>query len=314
MTSVPRYADLPAASHGGRSAWSLFGPDDSLGRLVLQDSDAVLRGREAIRRGAVFALNAPIDVIDPPFYRRPQVEVAMVNKDGRSLDDALHHFAPQGSSQWDALVHVAYRPDVFYGGRTADELTRDRIGTIEHAAERGIAGRAVLIDMAPWLADRGLTAADSVGFSPDDLQQAVDATGLTLQQGDILLIRTGFLTWYQQQDTTTRERLVDRLHLHAAGIDHTEAVAEWLWDSGVAAIASDSPSVEVWPPDPDDQVFGLLHRVLLGQLGFLLGELWWLDDLAADCAQTGNHEMFLVSAPLNIRGGVGSTANAVAIR
>ena len=41
---------------------------------------------------------------------------------------------------------------------------------------------------------------------------------------------------------------------------------------------------------------------------------WWLGDLARDCAADGVYEMFLVSAPLNAPGGIGSPANAVAIK
>ena len=36
--------------------------------------------------------------------------------------------------------------------------------------------------------------------------------------------------------------------------------------------------------------------------------------LASDCAADGIYEMFLVSAPLNAPGGIGSPANAVAIK
>jgi hypothetical protein len=39
-----------------------------------------------------------------------------------------------------------------------------------------------------------------------------------------------------------------------------------------------------------------------------------VSDLAGDCAADGTYEMFLVSAPLNAPGGIGSTANAVAIK
>jgi hypothetical protein len=54
--------------------------------------------------------------------------------------------------------------------------------------------------------------------------------------------------------------------------------------------------------------------MLIGQFGMALGELWWLRDLAGDCAADGIYEMFLVSAPLNAPGGIGSPANAVAIK
>ena len=312
---VPKYADLPVAALGGRSAWGLWGQRDSIGRLNLQGAQGVLRGSRLVRRGAIFPLNAPVDVIDPPFYKRPKVEHTVVNKSGKSLDDTLHHFAPQASSQWDALAHVSYSPDVFYGGIGADALLAEHVNTIEHWAKKGIAGRGVLLDMSAHLASLGATAGDSVAFTPDDLERMLVSTGLALEEGDVLLIRTGFLSWYLDQSSEVREKLSDRTGLTAAGIDHSEEMAEWLWDCGVAAIASDNPSVEVWPPDESTgSVFGLLHRVLIGQLGFPIGELWWLDDLAADCAQTNDYEVFLVSAPLHVPGGVGSTANAIAIR
>jgi len=104
--------------------------------------------------------------------------------------------------------------------------------------------------------------------------------------------------------------------LNAPGLAHTEAVAEYLWDSHAAAIASDTFAVEVWPIDPDPAAhpFGFLHHMLIGQFGMALGELWWLHDLADSCATDGVYESFLVSVPLNAPGGIGSPANAVAIK
>ena len=45
-----------------------------------------------------------------------------------------------------------------------------------------------------------------------------------------------------------------------------------------------------------------------------IGELWWLDDLALDCAADGRYEFFVTSAPLNVPGGVGSPPNALALK
>jgi hypothetical protein len=45
-----------------------------------------------------------------------------------------------------------------------------------------------------------------------------------------------------------------------------------------------------------------------------LGELWWLADLADACAADGVYDSFLLSAPMNAAGGIGSPANAVAIK
>lgn len=62
-------------------------------------------------------------------------------------------------------------------------------------------------------------------------------------------------------------------------------MAEYLWDLHVSAIVSDSPAVEVWPPDWSGQArpFGFLHCALIGLFGMALGELWWLAEVADDC-------------------------------
>jgi hypothetical protein len=58
----------------------------------------------------------------------------------------------------------------------------------------------------------------------------------------------------------------------------------------------------------------MLHWPLIALLGMHLGELWRLDELADECAADGRYEFMLVAKPLNLLGGFGSPANAVAIR
>jgi len=95
-----------------------------------------------------------------------------------------------------------------------------------------------------------------------------------------------------------------------------QALARAFGCARVVAIASDTYAVEVWPPawGEESAPFGFLHRVLIGPFGMALGELWHLDDLAADCDQDGVCEFFLASAPLNVRGGIGSPPNALALK
>jgi hypothetical protein len=71
--------------------------------------------------------------------------------------------------------------------------------------------------------------------------------------------------------------------------------------------------VEAFPVELDEP-YGALHRVLIGRLGFALGELWDLRAISASSARDGRCEYFFTSAPLNVIGGVGSTPNALAIK
>jgi hypothetical protein len=58
----------------------------------------------------------------------------------------------------------------------------------------------------------------------------------------------------------------------------------------------------------------MMHRPLIALLGLLLGECWKLDELAAACAADGKYEFLLTAKPLNLIGGVGSPANALAVK
>jgi kynurenine formamidase len=79
----------------------------------------------------------------------------------------------------------------------------------------------------------------------------------------------------------------------------------------VSAICTDNPSVERSPGDPAD---GSLHRRLIPALGMVLGELLDLGELAQACANDGRWDFMFVASPMNLPGGIGSPANAVAIR
>ncbi|HXY43734.1 MAG TPA: cyclase family protein [Acidimicrobiales bacterium] len=316
---LPRYDDLPMADRGGRSGWGLFGSDDSVGLMHLQTPERVLAATSLVRRGAVFPLDAALDAVDPPLDTErglPRRRVLYKPGPVEDFDDVYDNFYPQASSQWDSLAHVAYAPGIFYNGASAADVLTSGRNTVDHWARRGIVGRAVLLDLERTLsAKRGSYGQErATAFSVEDLEQARDRAGVSYSTGCILLLRTGFLGWYLQQPYASRRRIAQ--HLKAPGIEHSEDMARYLWDNGIVAVAADTFAVEVWPPDFSEEAFpfGFLHRILIGQLGMALGELWALDALAADCAEDGVYECLVTSAPLNARGAIGSPANALAIK
>lgn len=317
-SELPSYDELPAAASGGRSAWGLFPPSDSVGLMRFVTPEVTLRASSLIRSGQVFALDLPLGFYDPPLFERPPLRVeTRVGRNALGLDENYQDFNPQAGSQWDALSHVAYDTDTFFAGATLDDvLTRGRAG-ISHWAERGLATRGVLLDLARGAsaAGRPFDPGSPYAFTVDDLEAARLAAGIEFRLGDVIVVRTGFTDWYRGLDPDERSVIADRTRLTAAGVEHTEAMARYLWNSHGVGIASDSPSVEVWPMDHSAEAhpFGVLHRMLLGQFGMAIGELWNLDPLAEWCAANGQYEFFLSSAPLHTVGGVGSPASALAI-
>jgi kynurenine formamidase len=312
---LPEYDDLPPAPEGGRSGWGLFGAEDGVGLLNLLTPERIARAARLVRKGAVFPLDAPLDAFSPPIAAgRGLPRHHLLHYPGAiGFDDLYDNFYPQASSQWDSLGHVGYTAGQFYNGASEDDVATGRRNTIDNWARRGIAGRAVVLDMVRSLAEAGrpYDPGTSTAFSVEDLEQARQRAGVEFEMGDILILHTGFASWYVAQRMSTRLKVQQAMT--TPGIAHGEEMCRYLWDAHVAAIASDTYAVEVFPPERD-QPTGFLHRMLIGQFGMALGELWWTEDLAADCAADGIYETFLTSAPLHARGGIGSPANALALK
>jgi len=318
MTELPDYADLPPAPRGGRSGWGLFGAGDNLGLVNLMTPERVAAAARLVRRGQVFCLDMPLGSVSPAlaaFRGAPRHHI--LHQPGTAgFDDVYDNFYPQASSQWDSLAHVGYAPDQMYNGVTEQEVLAGTRNTIDHWARHGLAGRAVLLDVERAMreAGRSYDPGGSSAIGVDGLELARRQAGVEFAPGDIILLHTGFAAWYVEQPSAVKFRL----HGNPAtpGVEHSEAVCEYLWNSHAAAIASDTYGVEVFPADMSAEArpFGFLHNMLIGQFGMALGELWWLSDLARSSAADGIYEMFLVSAPLNAPGGIGSPANAVAIK
>jgi len=123
-----------------------------------------------------------------------------------------------------------------------------------------------------------------------------------------MLLRVGWQGGWDAADADVRAAAVARGRPIAPGLEPSPEMAAALWDWGIALIGSDNPAVEAFPVEGH-----FLHVDLLVHLGIPLAELLWLDALAAECAAQHRFEFLFTCAPLHIRGGVGSTANALAI-
>ena len=315
MSAIPSYDELPPAEEGGRSAWGVFGPDDNLGLVNLLTPQRVVEAAGLIRRGAMFPLDAPVDAYSPPLAQHrgiPRHNVIHV-EGSIAFDDVYDNFFPQGSSQWDSLGHVGYSTDRFYNGATEADVASGRRNTIDHWARHGMAGHAVVLDMVRTLADDGrpYEQGGAPAFSVEDLELARRRAGVEYRSGDILIVHTGFAAWYKSLSPRDRSRVAQANA--TPGIAQGEEMCRYLWDAHVTAVASDTYAVEAFPPDRSTTT-GFLHRILIGQFGMALGELWWTEDLAADCAADGVYEAFFTAAPIHGPGAIGSPANALAIK
>lgn len=236
----------------------------------------------------------------------------------------------QSGSQWDGFRHFAHLgKKVLYNGLTKDdvhtgmclsELRRAHIaylhsGTkcgMQAIAKHGIVGRGVLLDYYQWARDNGkpYDPLSSHAITLKDLKAVAASQNLTFQQGDILLIRSGYIHTYHTLSTTNPSKLLEAgvATPNLAGVEQSEEIKEWLHDSYFAIVGGDAPAFEVWPGKS-----WKLHEYLLACWGVLIGEMLDLEALAKQCREKGRWSFVFMSAPINSPGGVASLANALAI-
>ncbi|MGV0734601.1 cyclase family protein [Mycolicibacter sinensis] len=304
------------------SNWGRWGPEDQLGTLNLVGPDEVRAAAALVRSGRVISLTMPYDGNGPQTGQHgrfnPQLyasatgldhlagtQTALLNTlgtpQGFGFADDVVLMPTQSGTQWDALCHIFWNGRM-WNGRTAAEVGSAGAAAngIQHYTGR-LVMRGILIDMARA---RGVASLDpGVAITADDLDGYLESHALTVGRGDALLIRTGFMG-------ARRGHWGDYAGGAAPGLSlHT---APWLHAHDVAAIATDTWGVEVRPNEID--VVQPLHVVSLVHGGMAFGEMFDLDDLAADCADDGVYEFMFVASPLPLTGATGSPVSALAIK
>ncbi|PWN48985.1 hypothetical protein IE53DRAFT_388806 [Violaceomyces palustris] len=258
--------------------------------------------------------------------------------------DGFRHVAHQGLRvYYNGLTHdQLHQP----GGRSeGDSGQGTEVGRrggrngIHHWVESGgIVGRGILLD---WLGWYEKTFPDRTPPSPvsdhsiplSELLECAKYQRTEIRAGDILLIRSGVIKWYAEADDESRRKAFSPESLHHdcgaggrdqppqvveeggegsckfIGVEQTEEMKRWLWNSHFSAVAGDAPGFEVIPYKNDLW----LHEWLLPMWGCPIGELFDLEELAETCKRHGRWSFFFTSAPSRVTGGVASSCNAIAI-
>ncbi|BBY92960.1 cyclase [Mycobacterium gallinarum] len=313
--------------------WGRWGDDDEIGTLNFITAEKIAQAAGLVRHGKLFPLGVdfgssgpqgafhfrqnPLHVMTidggdastlaeygPPWLKNPaamQLSEYWTSGPMRFNDDVI--IMPlQAATQWDALSHVYYE-DKLYNGFPASSVTS--LGAfhcgIDKVDGRGIASRGVLLDIVRL---RGVETFCEMGdpITPAELDEAARQQGVTVERGDIVLVRTGW--WARFLETRDGAE-------PGAGLDWT--CASWLHDHEVAAVAADNLMVENPVPGVDG-CFLPMHMLCLRDMGLMLGEYWDLTALAEDCAADGVYEFQLIAPPLRVTGAVGSPVNPIAIK
>lgn len=321
MAKIPPFAKLDRPDDSGQPlSWGIWGEDDQLGMLNNITEETVVAAAQCVKRGVRFNLDLPLHIpyslLTAGGFLNRQAPVHTLDKqDYRTLlirDDKLDEFYLQGSSQWDGLTHIGTPQIGFYNGAKPEQITfgEDTRNGIEHLAEFGVVARGVLVDLERYFKKTGRdwdpNRQDKALVS--DVEACLADQGVTLRQGDILMFRYGWIrALFAEKDPTVLNEWFEKAVF--AGISGDQTMWEFLWDNGIAAVAADNPTMEASPMEKINNMHQAIPR-----LGLTIGEMFFLEDLAEDSAKDGVYVSMLTSSPLNVRGGVGSPPNAIAIK
>lgn len=287
------------------NGWGRWGADDERGAVNLADEDAVRRGLREVRQMRAVSLAAPIVANrGAGVARRPAPQHFMMRdggdyaaglpeRAGFGFADDYIALPTHGVTHMDALSHV-WQGGQMYNGHPAAAVTSRGASKCGIEKAGPIVTRGVLVDLVPpgsrWLAPGEAVPAER-------LRQALGASGVTLERGDALLLRTGWLeAWMAGQADGSAW----------PGLDAD--CADFLAQQQIAVVGADNAGVEAFPSsDPGCQI--PLHVALLRGHGIYFCELL---DLAA-LAAAGQPAFLFVVAPLQLVGAVGSPVAPVAV-
>jgi kynurenine formamidase len=292
--------------------WGRWGPDDELGTLNLITPERVRAAAQLVRSGRRVSMAIPVNTVAGPDNPGPATRLVVqahdVPVDGSDVRFALDWLgmACHGDchTHVDALCHISYG-GLTYNGRPAEEVMLSTGAAAQDMAvvAEGVVGRGVLFDIPALRGTDWLEPGEAVTAA--ELDACAARFGLTVGEGDILVLRTGHHRrrlalgpWDNGPDGEGK-----------AGL-HVDAIP-WMHERGVAAFLPDGDGETV--PSVVDGVTYPIHPLQVVAMGMLVSDSLQLEDLAAACQQEGRYEFLVVGLPLRIPRATGSPWNPIAI-
>ena len=292
--------------------WGRWGADDEIGTLNLIDGAARTRAAACVQEGKAFSLAIPLSADGPqigiiPGRENPVLDVFSIDErnitpEGFGFSDDSIAMGTQACTHWDGLCHASYDGFV-YNGYPTSAITKT--GTAKNGiqkASKALVSRGVLIDLAKL---KGVDIVEpGYPLTGDDLDAACEMGNVTVQPGDVLLVRTGKMALFLAGDKVG--------YATGAAGPSLQSV-EWFHGHDVAAVATDTLTFEVFPSERDD--FQLpIHFLHIVDMGLTQGQNWNLEELAADCAADGRYTFLLSAPPEPVEGGIGAPVNPIAVK
>ncbi|MBM9468887.1 cyclase family protein [Nakamurella leprariae] len=300
---------------GIKVAASPFGPDDELGAVNFLAAAHQTNTLTRVDPAKVYDLSVDYFVGMPSFQAAgdPSYQIFMSHTPDGTVVDNLNGVGEQVNR------NVCYSGDVVFlythTGTHIDALNHFGIdGHIyngfsdrEHLGSRNwtkggvdvippIIARTVLLDIAKL---KGVVCLeDSYAITVADIEDELSRTGLSINEGDVVFVRTGRMSYWPDGSKTLGNP--PGLSLEAA---------RWLTAQHISVVGADQECVEVGPSQHEDNWLPV-HCHFLAEAGVPMIELLNLEELSADDV----NEFCVIAAPVRLKGATGAPIRPVALR
>ena len=304
------------------SNWGRWGKEDTLGALNLitpkkrVQAAALVKDGESVSCSRLIPRTPPLSPSVVHFHMAQSGERYALGDDGpewtpgvKPLQWAAEYlaFSFHGLTftHIDGLAHVFWKGQM-YNGRSAALVKASEGALVQNTdvMRDGIMTKAVLLDVARLKGKPWLTGQEHV--FPEDLEAAEQAQKCRVEEGDIVLLRTGFPA--EIADVQSKDPLAPPPHEHSG---YNIACAPWFRERGVAVIGSDVIN-DAAPVGDYKETMLPIHQVALVAMGLRLIDNGDFERLAEVCARKNRWEFMLTLNPLRIQNGTGSPANPIA--
>ncbi|HUH12350.1 MAG TPA: cyclase family protein [Longimicrobiales bacterium] len=289
---------------GEVSNWGRWGPQDQLGTLNLITADKRRWAAALVEDGVAVSLSHDMVRESTTEMGGPMgLEVVVLGDTtgfGGAVDAYTGHYHGYYYAHLDGLAHIAWKGKL-YNGNPAAEITEDgapKLGT--EVMKHGMFTRGVLIDLprfrgVPWLEP-------GTAVTTGELEAWERWSGVEIEPGDVLLVRTGRWAARQERGPWQARRLLAGLHA---------STAPWLHARGIAAVGLDGVTDVL--PSGVEGVGQPLHVLAIVGMGMPLFDNLHLERLAEEAAARGRHTFLFSVAPIRVPGGFGAPVNPLAI-
>jgi kynurenine formamidase len=285
------------------SNWGRWGKEDQLGALNLITPQKRKDAAALVQEGLPISLARNAICTEtfnsPPFEHR-MIETGHTPGAGSSADIYSVQYHGYTQTHLDALCHVFYQGRM-YNGFSQRCVTDEGAGKLSVInIKNGMFTRGVLMDFPGHWKIKYLKG-DHV-ILPQHLDAWESETGVKIESGDAVFIRTGRWTRYATEGEWDVEA-------GSAGLD--ASCMPWFQERDVAILASDL-ALDVMPSGVAD-VRLPVHLITIVAMGVPIIDNCDLQDAAEMAAKLKRWVFLLTSEPLAVERGTGSPVNPIAI-